>query len=138
MGSRDTDPADFFAGEVPTYGQTVSPDDAIALTYLRAMRRVDPCGLLTRDTLAKVGEIGSVGTLFALDECDLDIKVPGEADRRYVSVEVILNRTSGEPVAFRAGGLPVYEAYPGSCDYLLPLDLSRLPGARPLPGPDQP
>jgi hypothetical protein len=137
IGSREPDPADFFAGDVPSYGQTVSPDDAIALTYLRAMRRIDPCGLLTRDTLAKVGEIGSVGTLFAFDECDIDIKVPGEADRRFVSVEVVLSRTGGEP-AFRAGGLPVYETYPGSCDYLLPLELSRVPGARPLPNPDQP
>jgi hypothetical protein len=37
-----------------------------------------------------------------------------------------------------AGGLPVYETYPGSCDYLLPLNLSLLPGARPLRQPDQP
>ena len=102
------------------------------------MRRVDPCGLLTREALAKVGEIGSVGTLFAFDECDIDIKVPGEADRRYASIEVILHRHSGESVAFLAAGLPVYESFPGSCNYLLPLNLSLLPGAQPLRTPDQP
>jgi hypothetical protein len=138
MGPRDVDPAYFFAGDVPTYGQRVNPDEVTALAYLRAIRRIDPCGLPTREALAKVGEIGSVGTLFALDECDIDIKVPGEANRRYASIEVILNRMAGQSVAFLAGGLPVYETYPGSCDYLLPLNLSLLPGARPLRQPDQP
>ena len=57
---------------------------------------------------------------------------------RYASIEVILNRLAGQPVAFMAGGLPVYESYPGSCDYLLPLNLSLLPGAQPLRQPDQP
>jgi hypothetical protein len=102
------------------------------------MRRIDPCGLFTRDALAKIGEIGSVGTLFALDECDVDFKVPGEINRHYASIEVILNRMAGQPVAFLAGGLPVYESYPGSCDYLLPLNLSLLPGAQPLRQLDQP
>jgi hypothetical protein len=128
MGPRD----------VATYGQRVDPGEVATLAYLRAMRRIDPCGLLTRDALAKIGEIGSVGTLFALDECDIDIKVAGEASRRYASIEVILNRMVGQPVAFLAGGLPVYESYPGSCDYLLPLNLSLLPGAQPLRQPDQP
>jgi len=138
MGPRDIDPTYFFAGDVPTYGQRANPGDVIALAYLRAMRRIDPCGLLTRDELAKVGEIGSVGTLFALDECDVDIKVSGQTHRRYASIEVILGRTSGAAVAFLAGDLPVYETYPGSCDYLVPLNLSVLPGAQPLRKPDQP
>jgi hypothetical protein len=137
MGSREVDPAYFFAGGIPTYGQDVSAGDATVLAYLRAMRRIDPCGLVTRDGLAKISEIGSVGTLFALDECDIDIKVPGETDRRYASIEVILTRIS-EPVAFLAGDLPGYESYPGSCDYLLPLNLSLLPGAQPLRTLDQP
>ncbi len=138
MGSREVDPTYFFAGDVPTYGQRLNPDEVTALAYLRAMRRIDPCGLLTRDALTKIGEISSVGTLFALDECDIDLKVPGEANHHYASVEVILNRIAGQPVAFLAGGLPVYESYPGSCDYLLPLNLSLLPGARPLRQSDQP
>jgi hypothetical protein len=138
MGPREVDPAYFFAGDVPTYGQRVNPSDVTTLAYLRAARRVDPCGLLTREAMAKIGEIGSVGTLFALDECDVDIKVPGEAHRRYASIEVIFNRMAGQPVAFLAGDLPVYETYPGSCDYLLPLNLSLLPGAQPLRQPEQP
>lgn len=137
VGARDVGPEYFFAGAVPTYGQVVSADDAAALAYLRAVRRIDPCGLLTRDALAKVGEIGSVGTLFTFDECDVDIKAAGQA-RRFVSVEVVLTRSTGSPVAFRAGGLPIYEVYSGSCDYLVPLELSRLPGAPPLRRPDQP
>jgi hypothetical protein len=138
MGPREVDAAYFFAGDIPTYGQRLNPDEVTTLAYLRAMRRIDPCGLLTRDSLAKTGEIGSVGTLYALNECDVDIKVPGEAHHRYASIEVILNRMVGQPVAFLAGGLPVYESYPGSCDYLLPLNLSLLPGAQPLRQPDQP
>jgi hypothetical protein len=138
VGPREVDPAYFFAGDVATYGRHVNPGDVTTLAYLRAMRRVDPCGLLTRDAMAKVGEIGSVGTLFALDECDVDIKMPGDANRRYASIEVILYRLVGQPVAFLAGGLPVYESYPGSCDYLLPLNLSLLPGAQPLRQQDQP
>jgi hypothetical protein len=138
MGSRDVDPAYFFAGDVPTYGQRVNPGEVTTLAYLRAARRVDPCGLLTREAMAKIGEIGSVGTLFALDECDVDIKVPGETRRRYASIEVIFNRMAGQAVAFLAGDLPVYETYPGSCDYLLPLNLSLLPGAQPLRQPEQP
>jgi hypothetical protein len=137
VGPRDVDPAYFFSGEVPTYGQAVSPGDVTTLAYLRAMRRIDPCGLVTREALAKIGEIGSVGTLFVFDECDVDIKVPGETDRRYASIEVVLTQIS-EPVAFLAGGLPAYESFPGSCNYLLPLDLSLLPGAQPLRTPDQP
>jgi hypothetical protein len=138
MGPREVGPSYFFAGEVPTYGQRVLPGDLTRLAYLRAMRRIDPCGLLTREALAKVGEIGSVGTLFALDECDVDVKVPGEADRRYASIEVILDRHGGQSVAFLAGAMPAYESFPGSCNYLLPLNLSLLPGAQPLRSPDQP
>src|SRR6185312_9634936 len=138
MGPRDVDPAYYFAGDVPTYGQRVDSGDITALAYLRAVRRIDPCGLLTREAMAKIGEIGSVGTLFALDECDLDIKMPGELDRHYAGIEAIFYRMAGQPVAFLAGDLPVYETYPGSCDYLLPLNLSLLPGAQPLRQPDQP
>jgi hypothetical protein len=138
MASRDVDPSYFFSGKVPTYGQRVAAKDVTTLAYLRAMRRIDPCGLLTRESLAKIGEIGSVGTLFALDECDVDVKVPGEADRRYASVEVILDRHGGQSSAFLAGGLPAYESFPGSCNYLLPLNLSLLPGAQPLRSLDQP
>jgi hypothetical protein len=92
MGPRDVDPAYLFGGDVPTYGQRVNPGDVTALAYLRAMRRIDPCGLLTREAMAKGGEIGSVGTLFALNECDVDIKVPGEANRHYASIELIFTR----------------------------------------------
>jgi hypothetical protein len=137
-GPREVDQAYFFAGQVPVYGQTVSANDVTALAYLRAMRRIDVCGLLNRESLAKIGEIGSVGTLYALDECDIDVKMPGRSIRRFVSVEVTLTRVTDTPVAFRAGGVPVYEAYPGSCDYVMPLDLSGLPGAHPLRKPDQP
>jgi hypothetical protein len=137
VGPRAVDPAFFFAGPVPNYALRITPQEGATLTYLRALRRIDPCGLLTREALARIGEIGSVGTLFAFDECDIDIKVPGRADRRYVSVEVVLTRVDG-PSAFQAAGLPVSETMPGSCQYLLPLDLSRLPGAPALSGPLQP
>lgn len=125
--ASDYDAAYFFAGDVPTYGQTVNPDDVTRLGYLRALRRIDPCGLLTREDMAKVGEIGTVGTLFAFDECDVDVKVAGEAARWFISVQLELARVDA-----------VHETSPGSCEYLMPLPLSRLPGAVPLPGPEQP
>src|SRR6202030_2508092 len=68
--------------------QRPGADDITMLAYLRALRRIDVCGLLTRDALPKVGEIVSVGTLFAFDECDAEVKVSGDSDRRFVSVEV--------------------------------------------------
>ena len=80
------------------------------------MRRIDSCGLVTRDAVAKIGEIGSVGTLFALDECDVDIKVPDETERRYATIEVTLGPVDDSRVALRTGNFPVYETYPGSCD----------------------
>jgi hypothetical protein len=115
------DPGYFFAGPVSTYGVPVSPAQRDRLAYLRALRRVDPCALLTRETLAKIGEIGSVGTMFAFDECDVDIKVAGESARRYVSVWV---------------GLDTLE--PSPCEFVGTLPLARLPGAPPLPGPVEP
>jgi hypothetical protein len=117
----------FFAGEVPTYGQTVSPDDVTRLGYLRALRRIDPCGMLTHDVMAKIGEIGSIGTLFAFDECDVDVKFAGDPARWFLSVQLELARVDA-----------VHETSPGSCEYLMPLPLSRLPGARPLPGLERP
>jgi hypothetical protein len=115
------DPGFFFAGPVPTYGQPVSPAEHDRLAYLRALRRVDPCDLLTRETLAKIGEIGAVGTMFAFDECDVDIKMAGATARRYVSISVELSTLEH-----------------AACQYVAPLLLSRLPGAPPLPGPVQP
>lgn len=115
------DPAYFFAGPVPTYAQSVSPAQRDRLAYLRALRRVDPCDLLTRDSLAGVGEIGSVATMFAFDECDIDIKVAGESSRRYVSVDIDLATLDH-----------------AACQYVAPLLLTGLPGAPPLPGPVQP
>jgi hypothetical protein len=136
-GARSADPSFFFAGEVSVYGQTVSNTATIALAYLRALRRIDVCGLVDRQVLAKVGEISSLGTLYAFDECDVEVKLPGEAARRFVSIELSLARTD-QPVAFRAGGTPIYQTAGGSCEYLMPLDLSHLPGATKLRKPDQP
>jgi hypothetical protein len=131
------DPAAFFHGAVPTYGQRVSSYDRIRLAYLRALRRIDVCGLTDQDALARVGEISSVGTLFALDQCDVNVKVPGEVAPRYVSATVELAQPRG-PEVLNAEGLPVREAYAGACEFLVPLDLGALPGASPLFGPEQP
>ena len=127
----------FFSGPVPVYGQTVGESDLATLAYLRALRRIDVCALIRPEALAKIGEIRSVGTLFALDECDTEIKLPGRADRRLVTVQLDLTRAD-RPVSFRAGDAEVYESAPGSCEFLTPLDLSRLPGAMRLRKPDQP
>jgi hypothetical protein len=136
-GSRAPDPAFFFAGDVPVYGQTVSNNDKTALAYQRAIRRIDPCGFADRQTLARIGEISSVGTLYAFDECDVEVKMAGDAATRFISLQLTLGQVA-EPPALRAGGVPVYETAKDSCEFLIPVDLSRLPGAQRLRKPDQP
>ncbi|MET0898369.1 MAG: hypothetical protein ABWY45_10700 [Mycobacterium sp.] len=136
-GPRDGDPAYFFGSPAPTYGQPVAALDAVRLAYLQALRRIDVCGLVDQGRLAKVGEIQSLGTLFVLDECNVEVKTPGRAFARFISASVELAHPEGPEVA-RVGGVPVREAYAGSCEYLAPLDLAALPGARPLAGPAQP
>ncbi len=124
MGPRDVDQSYFFAGDIATYGQILGADETITLAYLRAMRRIDVCGLLSRDTLAKVGEIAAFGTMFAFNECDLDVKVSGTSARKFVAVELLMSRP------------PVTQ--PDPCEWLSPLDLTRLPGAPRLHQPEQP
>jgi hypothetical protein len=120
-GPTDVDQAFFFAGDVPAYGQRVSDDDIARMAYLRAVRRIDVCGLLTGGALARVGETVSVGTLFAFNECDAEVKISGVSERRFVSVE-----------------LDLASAEPSGCDVSVPLPLSRLPDAPPLPASAQP
>ncbi|WP_199254401.1 hypothetical protein [Mycolicibacterium mengxianglii] len=131
------DPAAFFAGAVPTYGQRVSAAEEIRLAYLRALRRVDVCGLVGRDGLARIGEIHSSGTFLEFDECDVDVKIPGVAAPRYISATVELAQPQGPEVG-RDPGVQVREAVPGACEYLVPIDLAALPGAGRLPGRQQP
>lgn len=137
VGDRDVDQAFFFADEIPTYGQPVDDDDIAMLATLRALRRVDVCGLVDQTTLAKIGELGSLATLYAFEECDFAVKLPGDAEPRFLTVILELTRPD-QPESFRVGAVPVYPAGPVSCDYLVPFDLSRLPGASTPRGPDQP
>jgi hypothetical protein len=136
-GSHAVDPGFFFAGPVPVFGRTVGAADTATLSYLRALRLVDVCGLVNRDTVGKIGEIDWYGTLFAFAECDVAVKVPGRIAQEYLSVEVAWDRPTGQS-AFTAAGLPVHESSPGSCEFLLPLGLAALPGAPPLTSDNQP
>ncbi len=136
-GSQAVDSGFFFAGPVAVFGRALSPADTATLTYLRALRRIDVCGLVNRDTVGKVGEIIWYGTLFAFDECDAAVKVPGRSAQEYLSVEVAWDRPTGQP-AFTAAGLPVHETSSGSCEFLLPLGLAALPGAPALTSDNQP
>jgi hypothetical protein len=113
---KEVDQAFFFAGNVPIYGQPVGADDIDILMYLRALRRIDVCGLLTGATLAKVGELVSVGTTLAFDECDAELKVSG-LGRRFLAVT--LETEPRDPPSF--------------CQVAVPLTLSKLPGAPPQP-----
>ena len=137
-GLRQVDQADFFAGEVPLYGQTVSANDRTALAYLRAIRRIDVCGLATRDALAKIGEIISLGTFFNFNECNIEFKVSGVSSRQFASVALLMSPTPRGSPAFRVGGSPVYPTGSALCDYLLPLPLDRLPDAGQLQTVDKP
>ncbi|HTY27192.1 MAG TPA: hypothetical protein VMD51_03465, partial [Mycobacterium sp.] len=136
-GPDGVDRGFFFAGPVAEYGRSPSPDDTATLAYLRALRRIDVCGLVNRDTVGKAGEINWYGTLFAFDECDVAVKAPGRATQEFLSVQVALDRATGQP-AFSAAGVSVHESSPGSCEFLLPLGLSRLPGAPTLNSQNQP
>lgn len=136
-GPDAVDSGFFFAGPVAGYGRPLSAADTATLAYLRALRRIDVCGLVNRDTVGKVGEINWYGTLFAFDECDVAVKAPGRADQEFLSMQVALDRAIGQP-AFSAAGVPVHESSPGSCEFLLPLGLARLPGAPVLTSDNQP
>src|SRR6185312_16324706 len=115
-GPRDVDQAYFFAGDIALYGRHVNTDDVAALAYLRALRRIDVCGLLTGEALGKIGQTVSVGTLFAFNSCDAELKISGVDARRVVSVTA---DSTGTPV--------------NGCDVVVPLQLDRLPGAPALP-----
>ncbi|CAN5301111.1 hypothetical protein BH11ACT6_BH11ACT6_58140 [soil metagenome] len=129
---------DFFFGEAaPTFGQRVGALDAVRLAYLQALRRIDVCGLVNQRSLAKIGEIQSIGTLFVFDECDVEVKSPGQVFARYISATVELGQAEGPEVA-RVDGIAVRESEAGSCEYLVPIDLAVLPGARTLAGSEQP
>lgn len=123
-GQRQVDQGYFFAGDVETYGQTLSPDDTAMLAYLRAIRRIDVCGLVTRDALAKIGEIIAFGTTYSFNECDLDVKVPGASSRKFLAVQLVM----ADPAQLQSD----------PCQRAFPLDLARLPGAPTLPGTVQP
>lgn len=137
-GPREVDQAYFFAGGVPVYGQTVAAPDVAMLAYLRALRRIDVCGIAARDVLADVGEINSVGTLFAFNECDVDFKISGESGRRIASVELLMSRNPGMLVSAGVGRMPVYQSSLGACDDLVQLPLERLPNAPAPQTPDRP
>ena len=87
VGPKNVDQGYFFAGDVPVYGQQVGATTPAAGVSARATpdRRVRPAD---RRRAAKVGEIFSVGTLFAFNECDAEVKISGVSDRRFVSVEL--------------------------------------------------
>ncbi|AQA02783.1 hypothetical protein BVC93_10460 [Mycobacterium sp. MS1601] len=131
------DPTVFFDGPAASFGQRVSSPDRIRLTYLRALRRIDVCGLVDRAALSRVGEIQSLGSLFALNQCDVEVKVPGRAAPSYISAALELTTPHG-PEILTVESLPVSEAYDGACEYLIPVNLADLPGASPLFGPEQP
>jgi hypothetical protein len=137
-GPRDVDRTFFFADEVPLYGQTVGVNDTAVLAYLRGLRRIDVCGLLSSEVMARVGEINSAGTLFALNECDVDMKVSGSSVRKLVDAELVMTRDPGHAVAFRVNDTPVYSNVPDTCVYGVPLPMAALSGARPLRAPEQP
>jgi hypothetical protein len=119
--TRPPDSAFFFAGEVPVYGHPVKGDDVARLAYVRAMRRIDVCGLLRGAALAKVGELVSVGPTLAYDECDAEVKVSG-GGQRFLNVSIATSPR--DP--------------PSMCGVTMPLPLSGLPGAPAVPTGMQP
>lgn len=136
-GDTTSDADRLFDRPAPTYGFDLSRNESNMLAYLQALRGIDPCGFADRDVFAGIGEIVSVGTLVAFDECGVDVEVSGQRDSEFISIGVGFGYLD-EPIAFRAGGLPVHEVYPGACYYEMPLDLSMVPAAPPQPNWTQP
>jgi hypothetical protein len=128
-GQRDVDPAVFFAGAVPTYGQPLNSAELATQADLRAIRRLDPCGFARQDVLSGIGDVVSAGTMFDFNACELEIKVAGSADPKLISVTVAMTDFTGDAPAFTVGNRPVYPYDDASCGYQVPLPLDRLPGA---------
>lgn len=137
-GPRDSDPAAFFAGAVPTHGQSLTDDEVATQAYLRAIRRTDPCGFTTREALARVGEVLSAGTTFAFNSCELEVKVAGSAEPKIISVVVAMADVGADTPVFTIGDLPVYPFYEASCGLQVRLPLDELPGAPVLATSQQP
>ncbi|MUM19719.1 hypothetical protein FZI91_21825 [Mycobacterium sp. CBMA271] len=122
-----------FAGGVPTYGQTVSEDVTTQLAYLRALRRIDPCGLVLalKDVGAPTYISGDVGGCFG------SIKVAGIANPSSVGLSLLWGDPSLDKPEFTVGQTPVYHS-PGTCLFEFPIALDKLPNAPKLKGPRKP
>ncbi|TDZ80377.1 hypothetical protein DE4587_00228 [Mycobacteroides salmoniphilum] len=118
-----------FAGAVPTYGQTFTQNQTILLAYLRALRRVDPCGLLLmlKDIGAPEYISGDIGGCFG------SIKVTGTASPSSVGLSLMLGDYSREKPEFTIDGVPVFHTA-GTCLYEFPIALDKLPDAPKLKG----
>lgn len=113
-----------FEGAVPKYGQNLNERQTAQLAYLRALRRVDPCGLLLKlkDIGAPTYISGDVGGCFG------SVKVAGSANPSSVGLSLMLGDYSREEPEFRLGGTPIYHTA-GTCVYEFPVALDKLPGA---------
>ncbi len=118
-----------FADAVPTYGQTFTQNQTTLLAYLRALRRVDPCGLLLvlKDIGAPEYVSGDIGGCFG------SIKVTGTANPSSIGLSLMLGDYSGEKPEFTIGGAPVFHTA-GTCLYEFPIALDKLPDAPRLKG----
>ncbi|MGH3724391.1 MAG: hypothetical protein ACRDUS_09745 [Mycobacterium sp.] len=118
---------------MPTYGQTLTAGETTLLAYQRALRRIDPCGLVL--ALKGVGAptyiSGDVGGCFG------SIKVAGTANPSSVGLSLLLDDFSREKSEFRVGETPVYHTA-GTCLYEFPIALAKLPNAPKLTGPQVP
>lgn len=128
-GSPALTGASLFVGEVATYGQTFTETQMTLLAYLRALRRIDPCGLLLmlKDIGAPTYISGDVGGCFG------SIKVTGTASPSSVGLSLVLGDYSRERPEFTIGGAPVFHTV-GTCLYEFPIALNKLPNAPVLKG----
>lgn len=122
-----------FAGDVPRYGQTLTDEQTTMLAYMRALRRIDPCGLVL--ALNEIGAptyiSGDVGGCFG------SIKVAGTANPSSVGLSLVLGDSSLEKPEFTVGETPVYHT-PNTCAFEFPMALAKLPNAPKLKGPRMP
>lgn len=125
IGVNPPAPGSLFDGDLPAYGQTWSADDNAKRAYVRALRRIDPCGLAEKlqapGSLDQItGDIGS---------CNARWKIPGQKNHLFVSVRPDLEDVSHDVVAFRVGDTPVYSFEEGGCSFSVPIAIDKLSGA---------
>lgn len=130
--ARRADPSAFFAGELPAYAHDLDGASRSTLLVLRAIRRVDPCGLVPKDDLAKSApSLTGTAPGGAPDTCKLSFEDDGPGEWFEVGLVPEADRSSGEEY-FEVDGQAVYQGRSddlAACSFFFDTGLAKYPGA---------